>query len=1034
MPERFNVKIASLACFAVVVCTFLMTAGALTPVQAQEFSGAVVFFDAGFPAVEAAGPSRAQLESLLPGARFASDQQLPALLSDTATHLLVLPYGSAFPEEAWPGIYEFLQRGGNLLVLGGRPFTRAAYRDGGGWKLRDFSVRFVRQLMIDQYQTTPGSDGLEFQTNPDVVIQPARFAWKQAYSPVIRLSAIALYERGGAAGSIDARLDPLAWGVKQGQRLAAPVIEIDHLRNGFDGSRWVFVNSEITPAFYENPVLVRNLTERALQGSEEFTARPIMPLFLPGEPVELKVHWSSAHQSTLPLTLKVTTYPADQPAARSMQTVSFSGSQTVMLPAPDSKGLHVIQTELLQGEQLRAIYRSGYWIRDEGYLHSGPRMTVNSDYFEIDGRPLAVVGTTYMASDAQRLYFEHPNVYVWDRDLAQIHSAGLNMLRSGWWTGWDKFFDENGRPYERTLRTIEAFLMTARRYQLPVQFNFFAFLPDILGGANSYLDPAVVRRQQTVVAAVAGQFHDVPFLGWDLINEPSFSKHLWQMRPNDDNFEIAKWNEWLNHRYPTRPALAAAWNVPPAVVAGTIPLPREAEFAPRGMYTGNNSLKLYDYTLFAQESFANWVKDLRETIRSTGSKQLITVGQDEGGFVDRLSPAFFAPYVDFTTNHSWWQNDHILWDSLVAKQPGKTMLIQETGLQRELNLDEVARRSPENEAALLERKIATSFVQGSGAIEWLWNSNSYMTEGNETPIGAVFPDGTEKPEATLLRGFAAFAKPLSEHLRNPELPPVAIITSQAAQFSAIQDLQIEAQRKAVRALAYGARLAPRVITENQIANLGSPKLAILPSGQAITEVAWQTLLKYVGDGGTLLITGPISRDEHWRVIPRQADLKLKGTIEPLTFHNAEVKAGDRVIPLTFDMQAQAWLDVLSFNDGATLKEVSYGKGRVFWTSYPVELAQGTEAATQLYTYVAARIGLKPAFDLQTRLSTGVLVYPTVLQDSVLYVMTADTADDTQVDLRDSLTGARLTLSLKGQHGAIAVVSKQTKTVVAKYGF
>ena len=35
------------------------------------------------------------------------------------------------------------------------------------------------------------------------------------------------------------------------------------------------------------------------------------------------------------------------------------------------------------------------------------------------------------------------------------------------------------------------------------------------------------------------------------------------------------------------------------------------------------------------------------------------------------------------------------------------MLIQETGLQRELNLDETARRTPENEAALLERKIAT---------------------------------------------------------------------------------------------------------------------------------------------------------------------------------------------------------------------------------------------------------------------------------------------------------------------------------------
>ncbi len=105
-------------------------------------------------------------------------------------------------------------------------------------------------------------------------------------------------------------------------------------------------------------------------------------------------------------------------------------------------------------------------------------------------------------------------------------------------------------------------------------------------------------------------------------------------------------------------------------------------------------------------------------------------GQDEGGIQDRLSPAFWGESVDFTTNHSWWQNDYVLWDSLAAKQPGEAMLIQETGLQRELNLDEVARRTPESEAALLERKIAASFIQGSGAIEWLWNTQ-FLHDGEQ---------------------------------------------------------------------------------------------------------------------------------------------------------------------------------------------------------------------------------------------------------------------------------------------------------------
>ena len=639
-----------------------------------------------------------------------------------------------------------------------------------------------------------------------------------------------------------------------------------------------------------------------------------------------------------------------------------------------------------------------------------------------------------MSSDVQRLYFEHPNVYVWDRDLAQIQSAKLNMLRAGWWTGWDKFCDENGQPYERTLRTIEAYLMTARKYNLPVQFNFFAFLPEVLGGANPYLDPQAVRKQQTLVGAVTARFHDVPFLAWDLINEPSFSKHLWTLLPNEDTVELERWNGWLAKRYPDRGALAAAWNVLPASVQGTIALPQAVEFTPRGAYIGHNSLKVYDYSLFSQECFAQWVAGMRDTIRSASSQQLVTVGQDEGGFVNRLSPAFFGSSVDFTTNHSWWQNDSILWDSLVAKQPGKAMLIQETGLQRELNLDEVARRDMQSEGALFERKFATSFVQGSGAIEWLWNTNSYMTEGNETPIGAVRTDGTEKPEADVMRAFGAFAAAIAPHLRNPVRPNVAIVTSQAAQFSVIADLQITAQRNAVRALAYGTRLAPYVIAENQIDKLGSPKLAILPSPQALTEKAWQALLKYVDDGGNLLITGPLDRDEHWQAVLREKTIFTDAWTEPLTFHQADIKLKNSSLPLSFDQGSQNWLDQLRFKDGASLREIPRGKGKLFWCAYPVELAEGLAAATGLYGYVAESAGLSPSFDLNSPLSSGVLAYATVLDDAVFYIFASDSAEDAQIDLRDKLTGGRLNFSLASQHAALALLDKKSGTVVAKYGF
>ena len=1000
---------------------------------AQKFPAVVIWSEPGLPAADSPAPTSAQLAQIFPEARLVSAEQLASQLNDPQTRLLILPQGSVVPESAWSAILDYLHRGANLLVLGGRPFTRSAYRDSAGWHLRDYSVRFIRPLLIDQYQATPGSAGAEFTPNPEIPLTLPRFSWQQAFSPIIRLSINDIYNRGGSAGTLDVRLDPLVWGATNGRRLSAPLLQIDHVSSGFDGGRWIFLSAELASDFYSSPdstKLLRLLAERALEGALQFSVRPTLPLCLPGEPVELETIFHSSRKPAAPTSVQVSVFEEDQPSERQTATISLPATTTTLLPAPAAKGLHIVEARLFEGTTLRAMYHSAFWIRDEAYLRSGPHLGVNSDYFTLDGKPLAIVGTTYMSSEVQRLYFDHPNVYVWNSDLSLIHSAGLNMLRTGWWSGWDKLCDESGRPYERTLRTLEAYLMTARKYGLPVQFTFFAFLPEVLGGLNPYLDGEAVRRQQTLVTSVTARFHDVPFLAWDLINEPSFSKQLWRMRPNYDQVELAAWNAWLTQKYPDRAALAALWNAPPDRVAGTISLPTEDEFAERGVYVGANSLRVYDYVLFAQEKFADWVRGMREAIRATGAGQPITVGQDEGGFTDRLNPAFFAPYVDFTTNHSWWQNDHILWDSLVAKQPGKAMLIQETGLQRELTPDEIARRTPEQEAALFERKFALSFVYGSGAIEWLWNSNSYMTESNETPIGALHADGTEKPEATVLRDMAKFAAAASPYLQNPKRPDIAIVTSQVAQFSVHPELQLAAQQNAVRALAYELRQPCQIIAENQIDKLGSPKLVILPSAQAIRESTWQALITYVKSGGKLLVTGPVSRDEHWQLVDRYSPLGIKATTEPLTFHSSEIASTLKTspLPVPFDQQKQQLLEFLRFADGSAVTNLSLGNGKLWWCACPVELSDNLQAAVPTY---GGALGLfTPRFEARP----ATLIYPIELENAVFYVFESEFSQDQDINIRDEVTGTELKFKLPSERAALALIDKHTKQIVAKYGF
>jgi hypothetical protein len=309
-----------------------------------------------------------------------------------------------------------------------------------------------------------------------------------------------------------------------------------------------------------------------------------------------------------------------------------------------------------------------------------------------------------------------------------------------------------------------------------------------------------------------------------------------------------------------------------------------------------------------------------------------------------------------------------------------------------------------------------------------------MTADAEVPIGALRADGTEKPEAGVMRDMARFAREISGRLGGPEPPDVAIVTSQAAQFSAIRELEIDAQRKAVRAAAYVEKMPVYIVAENQIAKLNAPKFVILPSAQALAQSTWQALLLYVKAGGNLLVTGPIDRDPHWRRTDRRSAIGLDATVEPLTIHHAAMAVNSDTVQLSFDRNAQGWLEMLKFKDGPQLKETAYGSGRLFWAPYPVELAEGTGASAALYSAVFREIGLKPPFEVKSAPAPGVLIYPTILQNSVLYVMVSETDQDADLDLTDRTTGAELKLRVAAQHAALALLEKSSGAVIARYGF
>ncbi len=1021
------------------------------------FAKTVVFWQAGFSAADSSAPDEATLRAAFSGAEFVDVRGLSDALAKPETNLLVMPYGSAWPEADWEPVLRYLDRGGNLIVLGGKPFTRAAYEDANGWHLRQASVAQSLELFIHDYQETPGSDEARFTPNPDVFPALPAFGWKRGFSPVVRLSVVDGDTTGGHTGYEDMDLTTLVWGEdgheNAGHKLAAPVIELDHNANRFVGGRWILVACEPGADFFTNAKLLAMLGEIALRKNDRFVFRPRVPLFVAGDAMEFRFKPSdpTAEQPDGDqLRVRVTD---EAGAVLYDQTAKFPEAHRLTLPASAAggHGFHTVEATLIRDGKPVRIYRSGYWMRDWSYLLSGPKLTAGSDYFALDGKPLPVVGTTYMSGDVSRMYLMLPNAWQWDQDMAQIHGAGLNMIRTGLWTAWKAELVENGQMTEDALRTVEAFLMCARHNSLPVQFNLFAFYPDEFGGENGYLDPAALQAESRYAESVVARFSDVPFLAWDLINEPSANKNLWRTLPDYDPFEQAAWRRWIAERYPDRAKLLGDWAEPsfgigrdlqaqPTATAPEIgaqdplALPKAGAFEADAARSGFNPLKVYDYALFTQAVFADWVKQMRNLIRATGSQQLITVGQDEGGVAGRVSPAFYSPLIDFTADHTWWDFDAILWASLAPKFPGKPLLIQETGEQRRLTMDDHLRFSPETEGWQLERKIAISFAQGAGALEWVWNVNAYMANDNEIPIGAIRPDGTEKPEAEVLRGFAAFAAMSPQSFTHIVPPSVTMVTSQAELYSVMGGLALETQKRALRAMAYFDHTPLRMLPENRLEELGSPRLVFLPSAQGLTEKAWQQLLDYVAKGGTLLVTGPLNRDEHWQWVDRLAPLGVRAEVMPVAVRGSSLAIPDNApLPLSFSADVQqSTAETMRFADDKTLEVIPHGSGRILFTAAPVEFSEGYLAVAALYRWALEQAGVKAAFQEGKPLSPDVLAFPTMLDNAVLYSFSNESMDAQRVDIVDTLTGANIQFTLAPQRGAALLLDRQGK-VLSSYG-
>jgi hypothetical protein len=594
-----------------------------------------------------------------------------------------------------------------------------------------------------------------------------------------------------------------------------------------------------------------------------------------------------------------------------------------------------------------------------------------------------------------------------------------------------------GAPAEGPLRAMDAFILTARKFDIPVIFTLFAFLPESWGGANPYLDPRAVNAQAEFITAFAGRYRHAKEIIWDLINEPSFCnpQFLWQCRPNYDRYESEAWQSWLKERYPapSDEARNALIQESYRMTSDEAPaLPTKDDFDDVNLFGERHPVKVVDYRLFAQAMFARWVHEMTGAIRraqGTGDRanprQLITVGQDEGGTYEAPGNQFFGEAVDFTCVHNWWSNDDLLWDQVVTATPGRPNLVEETGVMFYEKMDSSPWRNEEEVRNLLERKMAIAIGSGSaGFIQWLWNTNPYMTLDNESGIGFHRVDGSAKPELAPVAGLARFVKAHSSLMRGRTDEDAVMIIPHSQMFST-RNFASDATRRCVRVMSYDLSIPLSAISEYRVGRLNrAPKLLIMPSPRTINQNCWDSLLKMVDQGSMLLITGVIDTDDHWLPAQRTAALNLSATIKPVAEEEfITIEGTEHQLSYRGEKMQRIEKAVDTSDRPAGIGVLPHGKGKLIWCPLPVELSDSVEPTAALYRYAAKQAGITPLFSIEPKKS-GVLVLPTLYEEASLYTLISEAERDTRVHLTIRETSTQINITVPAQRAAIILVDRK----------
>ncbi|MCX8010686.1 MAG: cellulase family glycosylhydrolase, partial [Ignavibacteria bacterium] len=994
-----------------------------------------VFYHNEFPSIDCPAISESKLRKTLANFSYEILTDIDSIknkLTIDNFQLLILPFGSAFPTDAWETIYQFISSGGGFVNLGGSPFYQPVYcvkKDSVNyvWKIGTRQSSFAHKLLIGP------SDEIKLNSSEKYKIQPVKESnWKEKDisfpSKVFELTVRFTWSRDfenedGTTGPTDAVMRPLIHILDSNDvPVASPLVEIDRLRGHNAGSRWIFSTSDAELSIS----VIEKIIERALQGCVEFKAYPIKASIFIDEIPSFRIHLKNPRFEKSDSTqIKISILDENKKTIYVEKfylhgTKDFQSDEIHLSKFKKPKpGLYTVEFTAQNVTWTPNTIKTGFWIYDKKLLSSASNITVSKDWLRVNDKVYPIIGTTYMSSDVHRKFLIEPNPFIWDRDFTEMSKHGINFVRTGIWSGWKRIMLDPGVIDESILRSLDAFVQTAVKHKILVCFTFFAFTPPAFGGINPYLDPRAIEGQKALIALIVKRYKNIGWIHYDLINEPSYSppNALWQNRPIYDAYEQSYWIEFLKKRHNNDlVSLKDKWRLNSNDVFS---LPNLDDLSYRYIREHRNPRKALDFNLFTNEIITKWADTLKNFIKSISEKSLVTLGQDEGGAGSRPSQQFHYTAIDYTCVHTWWQNDDLIWNAIASKVPEKPMLVQETGMMRLENIDGEHWRNPDDNAKLLDRKFAYAFMaRGAGAVEWIWNINPYMPIDNESVIGIFRPDLTAKPELKVIQKFARFFLAAKTYLDDFRPEPIIILIPHT-RFYQSRPYALDGVKRLYHILSEKFGVVPQVISDLKAdkERLASAKLIILPTLEFINDSLAAILDSLKKEGKNILITGPIEGNEYGQITQAIQNLGITTQNKLLSYYeetNWSLSNDKTIINFPFNLR-----EGLKKSSAEKLLSLD---GNFWHEPLPLEFAKEDEALIALFKNVFNKCEIE--YDLtDVPVSTRILKSET----STLIVCVNETNSD--VEKKIKFDGTEIKFDVKADLSRLILVDNRTKKIL-----